>query len=61
MSSNPAVVSGAVELAERPMLRVFSTCPSSLITPDNYLQRAIQVAQWSERAGCTGILIYTDN
>ena len=26
-----------------------------------YLQRVIEVAQWSERAGCRGILVYTDN
>ena len=42
-------------------IQVFSTCPSSLMTPDNYPDRVIQVARWSERAGCTGILVYTDN
>src|SRR5579872_4754526 len=42
-------------------LQVFSTCPSSGATPDHYVERVIQVARWSERAGCTGTLIYTDN
>jgi alkanesulfonate monooxygenase len=27
----------------------------------SYRQRVIDVAQWSERAGCRGILVYTDN
>jgi alkanesulfonate monooxygenase len=44
-----------------PSLRVFSTCPSSWVTPDNYLERVILAAQWSEKAGCEGMLIYTDN
>src|SRR5207237_9496798 len=64
--SNPAVAiteisEGALEPATIATLQVFSTCPSSLITPDNYLERVTQVARWSEHAGCTGILIYTDN
>jgi alkanesulfonate monooxygenase len=42
-------------------LQVFSTCPSSLTAPDNYFQRIRDVARWSEEAGCTGILVYTDN
>lgn len=41
-------------------LQVFSTCPSSSTTQD-YLQRVIETAQWSEAAGCHGLLIYTDN
>src|SRR5579863_2628414 len=72
MSSNaaraidPVALSGtAPSAALRPGfdagLQVFSTCPSSLVTPDDYRQRAIRVARWSEQAGCTGILIYTDN
>jgi len=41
---------------------VFSTCPQSRggLGPD-YLQRVVNVARWSEDAGCEGILIYTDN
>jgi len=42
-------------------LQVFSTCPSSLTTPDDYVHRIADVARWSEAAGCTGILVYTDN
>src|SRR6266404_774822 len=65
MSSNPAAARNAVWPGEhptvQPALQVFSTCPSSLITPDGYRERVIQVSQWSERAGCTGILVYTDN
>jgi alkanesulfonate monooxygenase len=42
-------------------LQVFSTCPSSFTTPDGYLEKVIRTAQWSEQAGCAGMLIYTDN
>ncbi|HLH39034.1 MAG TPA: LLM class flavin-dependent oxidoreductase [Bryobacteraceae bacterium] len=42
-------------------LQVFSTCPSSHVTPDNYRERVIAAARWSEHAGCAGTLIYTDN
>lgn len=42
-------------------LQLFSTCPWSSATPENYRNRVAQVAQWSEAAGCTGILVYTDN
>jgi alkanesulfonate monooxygenase len=41
---------------------IFATCPqSSTIARDVYLQRVIDVARWSERAGCAGILVYSDN
>jgi alkanesulfonate monooxygenase len=45
-----------------PAVEVFSTCPPSS-TGDlaTYLDRAVQVAQWSEEAGCKGILVYSDN
>ncbi len=55
MSTNP------VRVPEQKPLRVFSTCPSSFATPERYMERVRQVAQWSEEAGCEGILIYTDN
>jgi len=43
-------------------VRVFSTAPQSAdFDPPAYLPRLAQVARWSEDAGCTGILIYTDN
>lgn len=41
---------------------VFSTCPQSTAgDPKTYRQRVIEVARWSERIGCRGILVYTDN
>jgi alkanesulfonate monooxygenase len=47
--------------SKRP-IRLFSTCPmSSAVDPDSYLQRVVEVARWSDQAGCEGILIYTDN
>lgn len=51
----------ADETTSRFAPQVFSTCPSSLKTPENYLERVVEVAQWSEAAGCTGLLVYTDN
>jgi len=46
----------------RPSIEVFSTCPSSsMLARDAYMRAAIDVARWSEQAGCQGILIYTDN
>ncbi len=43
-------------------MKVFATAPPSNASagPD-FAQHLIRVAQWSERAGCAGILIYTDN
>jgi alkanesulfonate monooxygenase len=42
--------------------RVFSTAPQSADVSDrDYLRQCTAVARWSEEAGCTGILIYTDN
>src|SRR5689334_13726612 len=45
----------------RQKLQIFSTSPSSVTAPDNYSRRIADVARWSEAAGCTGILVYTDN
>jgi len=42
-------------------LQLFSTCPSSAANPDRYVDRITQIAQWSEKAGCTGILVGADN
>ena len=62
MSSNPVRVTDlSPDPALRPGLQVFSTCPSSHVTPDHYRDRVIHAARWSEQAGCTGTLIYTDN
>lgn len=40
---------------------IFSTCPPSSAFPDDYPARVADVARWSERAGCRGILVYTDH
>jgi len=43
-------------------VELFSTCPaSSDVDRGAYLRRVADVARWSERHGCRGILIYTDN
>ena len=43
-------------------LQLFSTCPQSKDFPrETYLQEIVNVAQWSEAAGCAGMLVYTDN
>lgn len=44
------------------MVELFSTAPESSRMPrEEYLERVVEVARWSEEAGCTGILVYTDN
>lgn len=41
---------------------LFSTCPQSKDLPaDIYRRRVAEVAEWSDRAGYRGILVYTDN
>src|SRR5258708_16978512 len=43
-------------------LKVFSTSPqSSAVDRESYIQNVIDLARWSEEAGCEGILVYTDN
>lgn len=43
-------------------IELFSTCPaSSTILGGRYSVRAIEVADWSEQAGCRGMLVYADN
>jgi alkanesulfonate monooxygenase len=43
-------------------IEVFATTPqSSDVERSSYLQRVIDVARWSENAGCKGTLVYTDN
>ena len=43
-------------------IELFSTCPPAPATTDGgYLKQVIDVARWSERAGCRGILVYSDN
>jgi alkanesulfonate monooxygenase len=41
---------------------LFSTCPAiSHGARERYRETVIDVARWSEEAGCTGILVYADN
>jgi alkanesulfonate monooxygenase len=43
-------------------IKVFSTSPQSKDHPAAaYARQVADVAKWSEEAGCTGILVYTDN
>jgi alkanesulfonate monooxygenase len=43
-------------------VEIFSTTPQSKDRPrETYAQQVIDVARWSEDAGCTAILVYTDN
>jgi alkanesulfonate monooxygenase len=43
-------------------IELFATSPQSLgADPRTYRARVIETARWSERAGCTGTLVYTDN
>jgi alkanesulfonate monooxygenase len=43
-------------------IEVFSTCPQSRdARSESYLEDALRVARWSDRAGCRGMLIYTDH
>lgn len=42
-------------------IQVFTTCPQSKDHPRDYLEQVTKVSKWSDQAGCTGILIYSDN
>jgi alkanesulfonate monooxygenase len=43
-------------------IKVFSTCPPTIGVPQTeYADRVAEIAQWSEDAGCTGILVFSDN
>jgi len=43
-------------------IEIFSTCPpASGSAAGTYGRRVAEVARWSERAGCRGILVYSDN
>jgi alkanesulfonate monooxygenase len=43
-------------------IRVYTTSPQSKdVAAAEYADRVGTVARWSERAGCNGILVYTDN
>jgi alkanesulfonate monooxygenase len=43
-------------------VEVFATCPpSNGVDQRLYLRNVVDVARWSDEAGCKGILVYTDN
>ncbi|MCI0338140.1 MAG: LLM class flavin-dependent oxidoreductase [Acidobacteria bacterium] len=43
-------------------IEIFATCPqSSQVAKEAYINNVIDVARWSEKYGCKGILVYTDN
>jgi len=43
-------------------IETFTTCPQSKdFAAADYLRRALEIAAWSDDAGCAGMLIYTDN
>jgi alkanesulfonate monooxygenase len=43
-------------------LQIYSTCPQSKDVPaECYAAAVAETARWSEAAGCTGMLVYTDN
>lgn len=45
-----------------PTVEIFSTCPQSSAVPrEAYVERIADVARWSEKHNCKGILVYTDN
>jgi alkanesulfonate monooxygenase len=47
---------------DRSQIEIFSTSPQSKdFTQETYVKQVIDVATWSEQAGCTAILVYTDN
>jgi alkanesulfonate monooxygenase len=63
LAASKAPVNSMNDDALCPGVRVYSTCPASSGQKDfrKYRKSAIRAAQWSEDAGCDGILIYTDN
>jgi alkanesulfonate monooxygenase len=60
--SAPAPLPTRLSASSPKTIRTFSTCaPSNKVERSEYLEHVIRVAQWSEAAGCEGILVYTDN
>jgi len=48
--------------ARTPPVELFATCPQSKdVEAGIYRRRVVEIAEWSERAGYRGILVYTDN
>lgn len=56
------VAEGIEHLVQGRKIEIFSTCPpSSHYSDADYREMVGRIARWSDRAGCTGILVYTDN
>lgn len=46
----------------QPELELYSTCPASAgLEPSAFRRLVLDVARWSERQRCRGMLVYTDN
>src|SRR5262245_39468978 len=61
MYSETAVESNRSQ-TRKTTLEIFATCPqSSQVPKEDYLNNVVEVARWSEKYGCRGILVYTDN
>ncbi len=59
---NVGTAQGLVSATGKRQVEIFSTCSqSSQVPKETYLKNIIDVAQWSEKYGCKGILVYTDN
>lgn len=59
---NTGTAQGPVSATDKRQVEIFSTCSqSSQVPKETYLKNIIDVAQWSEKYGCKGILVYTDN
>jgi alkanesulfonate monooxygenase len=55
-------VTRASEATGGAAVQIYSTCPQSKDVPAGEYARAVaDTARWSEAAGCTGMLVYTDN
>jgi alkanesulfonate monooxygenase len=43
-------------------VNIYTTCPPSKgLSRSDYLATVAEVSRWSDRAGCAGMLVYTDN
>lgn len=63
MSTETAKLTSELQGIRALGVEVFSTCPQSRNVADAeaYVQDVLRVSRWSDRAGCRGMLIYTDN
>ncbi|MDB4445804.1 LLM class flavin-dependent oxidoreductase [bacterium] len=51
-----------LDFSEQDQIQIYSTCCTSKDADSaSYLSQVVDVARWSEEAGCRGILVYADN